>query len=78
MSVVWLTVGDVAFDFDSGFLLITETRLIPARSRNECAKVRRKKMTSTWSLACQDTSHVDAAGIGLVTFNGAPFPCLFW
>ena len=29
-------------------------------------------MTSIWSPACQDTSHVGAAGIGLVSLKGDP------
>ena len=36
---VWLIHGDAALESDSDFLLITETRLITSRSRNECAKL---------------------------------------
>ena len=64
--------GDAAWETDSDFLLITETRLIPARSRNECAELRKNNLTSVWSPAFQDTSHVGAAGIGLVSMKGAP------
>ena len=38
----WLTHGDAALETDCDFLLITETRLIPARYTNECAQLRKK------------------------------------
>ena len=35
----WLTHGDSAVETDCDFLFITETRLIPARSRNEALQL---------------------------------------
>ena len=68
----WLTHGDVALETGGAFLLIAETMLVPARSRNEGPKLRRKKMASIWSPACQDTSLVGAAGVVLVSLKGDP------
>ena len=67
----WLTRGDSAMETDSGFLLVAATGLIPARSRNEGAKLRTKKTASIWCLACQAASHVGAAGVVLVSPKGA-------
>ena len=68
----WLTHGDSAVETDCDFLVISDTRLIPARSKNEAAKLRRKNVASICSLACQATSHVGAAGVGMGSLKGAP------
>ena len=63
MSVVgWLMVMLAASE-SGDFLLFAETRLIPARSRNESGFP-----------ACLGTSHVGLAGIGLVGLKGILFP----
>ena len=61
----WLTHGD--FDF----LAVVEHRLIPARVRCEWARLRGKGLSSFWSPACQETSHVGNAGVGVVSLKGA-------
>ena len=45
----WQTHGDAALKTYCDFLLMTATRLIPPKSRNECAKLRRNHLTSIWS-----------------------------
>ena len=72
----WLTYGDAALDAGCDILLITEARLVTARSRNKCAELRWKKRTSVWSLVCQDTSHVGAEGLGQISLRGAAFSLL--
>ena len=49
-----------------------EHRLIPARVWSEWARLRGKGLASTWAPACQDTSHVGNAGVGVVSLRGAP------
>ena len=60
----WLTHYDLALSVDVVFLAVTEHRLIPARVRSECARLRAKGVASIWSPASQDSSHVGNAGVG--------------
>ena len=71
----WLTHCDFALEAAVDFLAVVEHRLIPARVRNECNRLRRKGLASVWALACQDSSHVGHAGVGVVSLRGAP--CCF-
>ena len=68
----WLAHGDIALDAGVDFLAIAEHRLIPARVRSEWARLRAKGASSIWSPACQDSSHVGNAGVGVVSLRGAP------
>ena len=68
----WLTHGDLALDAGLDFLAVTEHRLIPARVRSEWARPRSKGVASVWAPACQDSSHVGNAGVGVVSLRGAP------
>ena len=54
------------------FLAVVEHWLIPARVRSEWARLKRKVLVSVWALACQDSSHVGNAGVGVVSMRGAP------
>ena len=54
------------------FLAIVEHRLIPARVRSEWDRLRRKGLASVWAPACQDSSHVGDAGVGIISMRGAP------
>ena len=72
----WLTHGDADLDTDCDFLLLIEISLIPARTQNECVKLRRNKIASVWSPAFQDTSHVGAGWIGLVSWKGPSLSAL--
>ena len=54
------------------FLAVVEHRLIPARVRSECARLKAKGLVSTWAPACQDSSHVGTAGVGVISMRGAP------
>ena len=65
-----LTHGDGALDSDAVFVLLSETRLIPARVRNECAKLWAAQIASARSQACQASAHV-GSGVGLVSIGGA-------
>ena len=68
----WLTHGDLALEAGVDFLAVLEHRLIPARVRSEWARLRSKGLASVWALACQDSSHVGNAGIGVISMKGAP------
>ena len=65
--------GDAALESDSDFLSITETRLIPARSRNECAELRGEKMTAAF-VPCLSGHLPGGVLLGLVwsSVKGAP------
>ena len=69
---VWLTHGDLALEVGVDFLAVAEHRLIPARVRGEWSRLRKKGLPSIWALATQDSSHVGNAGVGVVSFRGAP------
>ena len=54
------------------FLAVVEHRLVPARVRSEWARLKSKGLASVWTPACQDSSHVGNAGVGVVSMRGAP------
>ena len=62
----WLTHCDFALEARVDFLAVVEHRLIPARARSECNRLRRKGLASIWAPACQDSSHVGNAGVVLL------------
>ena len=68
----WLTHGDLALEVDVDFLAVAEHRLIPARVRSEWARLMSKRLASVWAPACQDSSHVGNAGVGVISMKGAP------
>ena len=68
----WLTHCDLALEAKVDFLAVVEHRLIPARVRSEWGRLRRKGSASVWAPACQDSSHVGNAGVGVVSLRGAP------
>ena len=68
----WLTHGDLALDAGVDFLAVAEHRLIPARVRSEWSRLRGKGLSSIWAPASQESSHVGNAGVGVVSFRGAP------
>ena len=69
----WFTHGDIALDAGVDFLAVAEHGLIPARVRSEWSRLRSKGLSSIWAPASQDSSHVDNAGVGVVSLCGAPF-----
>ena len=54
------------------FLAVVEHRFIPAKVRGEWSRLRRGGVSSIWAPACQDTSHVGNAGVGVVSLKNAP------
>ena len=54
------------------FLAVVEHRLIPARVRSEWARLGKRGLASIWAPTCQSSSHVDNAGIGVISMRGAP------
>ena len=68
----WLTHGDLALETEVDFLAVVEHRLVPARVRSEWSKVRMKGIGSFLAIASQKFSHVDLAGVGVVSLKGAP------
>ena len=68
----WLAHGNFALDSSADFLAVVEHRLIPARVRGEWSRLRRSAVSSIWAPACQETSHVGNAGVGVVSLRGAP------
>ena len=71
----WLANCDEALETKADFIMVTEHRLVPARTRSESKRLRSAGIYSLWTPACQDTSHVGHAGVGLVSLKGAPFSC---
>ena len=67
----WLTHGDLALEAGVDFLAVVEHRLIPARVRSEWSRLRVKGLSSLWAPACQDSSHVGNAGVGVISMRGA-------
>ena len=68
----WLTHCDFALEAQVDFLAVVEHRLIPARARSECDRLRRKALAFLWAPASQDSSHVGNAGVGVASLTGAP------
>ena len=68
----WLTHGDFALEAQIDFLAVVEHRLIPARVRGEWDRLKWKGLASIWASACQDSSHVGNAGVGVVSMRAAP------
>ena len=62
----WFTHGDVALETSADFLSASEHRLIPARVRNEWAKLQRKGIHSVSAPASQEGSRVGHAGVVFV------------
>ena len=68
----WLTHGDLAFQAGVDFLAVVEHRLIPVGVRSWWARLKVKEMTSIFAPACQDSSHVGDAGVGIISMRRAP------
>ena len=68
----WLTYGDLALEVGVDFLAVAEHRLIPARIRSEWSRLKGKGLASIWAPACQESSHVGNAGVGVISLRGAP------
>ena len=68
----WLTHGNLALEARVDFLAVVEHRLIPARVGSEWARLTGKCLASSWAPACQGTSHVGNAGVGVISMRGAP------
>ena len=68
----WLTNGDFALEADVDSLAVVEHRLVPARARSECRRLRDKGISSVWSPASQEFSPVGNAGVGVLSLRGAP------
>ena len=59
---------EVGVDFHA----IVEYRLIPARVRSEWARLKGNGLASIWVAACQDSSPVGNAAVGVISMKGAP------
>ena len=68
----WLTHGDLSLEVDVDFLAVVEHRVIPTRVRSEWARLKVKGLASIWAPACQESSHVGNAGVGVISIKGAP------
>ena len=68
----WRTHGDLALEVGVDFLAVVEHRLIPARVRSEWARLKKKGLASIWAPACQDSSNVGNAGVGVISLRSAP------
>ena len=68
----WLTHGDMVLETNVDFLAVVEHRLVPARVREEWARLRARGASSVWSPASQESSHVGHGGVGVVSLRGAP------
>ena len=67
----WPTFGDLALEAGVDFLAVVEHRLIPAWVRSEWARLKGKGLASIWAPACQVSSHVGNAGVGVNSMRGA-------
>ena len=67
-----MTHGDLALEAGVDFLAVVEHRLVPARVRSEWDRLGRKGLASLWAPACQDSSQVGNAGVGVISMRGAP------
>ena len=76
----WLTNGDYAIEAGVDFLVVVEHRLVSARARGECRRLRDKGISSIWAPASQEFSPVGNAGVGVVALRGAPLalPSVFF
>ena len=63
--------GDEVLETKVDFLVVTEHRLLPARSRSQGKRLRAMSISSLWTTACQESSHVGHAGVGIVSLKGA-------
>ena len=68
----WLANCDEALETEADFLVVTEHRLVPARTRSESKRLKTAGIFSRWTPACQESAHVGHAGVGLVGLKGAP------
>ena len=68
----WLAHGIWPWRLKVDFLAVVEHRLIPARVLSEWDRLRRKGLASVWAPACQDSSHVGNAGVGVISMGEAP------
>ena len=53
-------------------MAVVEHWLIPASIRSEWARLKGKGLASIWAPACQGSSHVGDAGVGVISMRGAP------
>ena len=72
----WLTHGDLALEAKVDFWAVVEHCLIPARVGSEWARLRIKGLASLWAPACQDSSHVGTAGVGIISMRVRLLLCL--
>ena len=74
----WATDGDAACETATDFLDVTAHRLIHDRVRDVVSRMRKAGFSCVWSPASQDTSHVGAAGDGVVSLwsVAAPVPTI--
>ena len=71
-----MTHCDSTLEAQVDFLAVVEHRLIPAHARSEWDRLRSEGLASVWAPACQDSSHVGNAGVGVVSLRGAPVALL--
>ena len=67
----WLTHGEFALEPHLDFVAVAEHRVIFSRARNEWSWLRQRRIHSVWGPADQNSSHVGAAGVGIVRLRGA-------
>ena len=68
----WLANCDEVLETKADFLMVTGHRLVPARTRSESKRLKAAGFCSLWTPACQESSHVGHAGVGLVSLRSAP------
>ena len=66
----WLTHGDLALEAHVDSLAVVEHRLFLATLRSGWARLKCKGLASISAPACQDSSHVGNAGVGVVSLRG--------
>ena len=62
----WLANCDEVLETQAGFLVVTEHRLVPGRTRSESKRLNADGIYSLWTPVCQESAHVGQAGVGLV------------
>ena len=73
----WLSNCDEALETEADSLVVTQHRLVLARTRSESKSLKTAGIFSLWTPACQESAHVGHASVGLVSMRGLPFLMLF-
>ena len=61
----WLTHGDSAIETNTDVVAVQEHRQKPSRACDQ-SRLRQRRIRSVWAPVNKDSSHIGAAGVGIV------------